>query len=113
MVTTLVLPRFWARATGPALRSGSVTLRDLTAVRHRGFWLVVLSGFFEPVLYLLSIGIGVGSLVGDFRLADGRTVSYAAFVAPAMLAASAMNGAVAESTSNFYGKLKWARLYDG
>ena len=29
-------------------------------------WVVFLSGFFEPVLYLLSIGIGVGQLVGDF-----------------------------------------------
>ena len=71
-----------------------------------------VSGFFEPLLYLLSIGIGVGALVGDFRLADGRIVTYAAFVAPAMLAASAMNGALAETTFNFFGKMKYMKLYD-
>src|SRR5690606_11393606 len=75
-------------------------------------WLVVVSGFFEPVFYLFSIGIGVGSLVPNFTLPDGRVVTYAAFVAPAMLAASAMNGAMTESTFNFYARLSWAKLYD-
>ena len=81
-------------------------------MRHSGYWLVVLSGFFEPVLYLLAIGVGVGGLVGGFELPDGSTVSYAAFVAPAMLAASAMNGAMTEATFNFFAKMKWVRLYD-
>jgi lipooligosaccharide transport system permease protein len=64
------------------------------------------------LLYLLSIGIGVGALVKGFTLPDGRAIGYAAFVAPAMLAASAMNGALAESTFNFFFKMKFARLYD-
>ena len=85
MVTTLVAARRYARTTGTIARASSVTARDLIATRHSGYWLVVLSGFFEPVLYLLSIGIGVGALVGDFHLADGRVVSYAAFVAPAVV----------------------------
>jgi lipooligosaccharide transport system permease protein len=117
MVTTYLAPRLLRRASSTLgstfTRAGSVTNRDLTAMRHSGYWLVVASGFFEPVLYLLSIGIGVGALVGQFHLANGRTVSYAEFVAPAMLGASAMNGAVAESTFNFFSRLKWARLYDG
>jgi len=113
MVTSLVLRPVLERANGAALaRVGAVTARNFFAVRHSGYWLVVVSGFFEPVLYLLSIGVGVGGLVGGFQLADGRTVSYAAFVAPAMLAASAMNGAMAESTFNFFARMKWVRLYD-
>ena len=112
MVTTLARPGAGA-PTNALGRFGAVTTRDLIAVRHSGYWLVVVSGFLEPVLYLLSIGIGVGGLVGDFHLADGTTISYAAFVAPAMLAASAMNGAMAETTFNFFAKLKWVRLYDG
>jgi len=112
MVTTLVAPRLLRRTTGVLGRVGSVTARDLVATRHSGYWLVVLSGFFEPVLYLFSIGIGVGALVGDFHLADGRVVSYAAFVAPAMLAASAMNGALAEAGFNFFARLRWQKLYD-
>ncbi len=111
MVTTYLAPRL-LRHTGTTLvRASSVTMRDITAVRR--YWLVIVSGFFEPVLYLLSIGFGVGALVGQFTLADGRVVSYASFVAPAMLAASAMNGALTETTNNFFGKLKWQKLYDG
>ena len=57
--------------------------------------------------------MGVGALVGDLPLPDGRLVSYAAFVAPAMLASSAMTGALAETTFNFFGKMKYMKLYDG
>ena len=72
----------------------------------RAYWLVLVSGFLEPVLYLLSIGVGVGQPGRRLTLADGRVVTYAAFVAPAMLAASAMNGALAETTFNFFVKMK-------
>src|SRR5262252_773263 len=112
MVTTYALPRVLARTTNAAARATAVTRRDIVALRNNGYWIVVASGFFEPVLYLLSIGVGVGGLVGGFVLPDGSTISYAAFVAPAMLAASAMNGAMTEVTFNFFGKLKWVKLYD-
>jgi lipooligosaccharide transport system permease protein len=112
MVTTLILPRVAARTELRLRRATAVAGRNVTAARHFGYWWVLFSGFFEPVLYLLSIGIGVGALVKGFTLADGRTVSYAAFVAPAMLAASAMNGALAETTMNLFGKMKYMRLYD-
>jgi lipooligosaccharide transport system permease protein len=55
----------------------------------------------------------VGALIGDLTLPGGRVVSYAEFVAPAMLASSAMTGALSETTFNFYGKMHWMRLYDG
>jgi len=77
----------------------------------KSFWPVIASGFVEPVLYLFAIGIGIGDLVGDVEV-RGVTVSYESFVAPAMLAASAMNGAVYESTNVFF-KLKYGRIYDG
>lgn len=75
-------------------------------------WMIVVSGFFEPLFYLFSIRIGFGSLIGDIEFA-GRSVSYAEFVAPALMASSAMNGAVYDSTMNVYFKLRYARLYDG
>jgi len=84
--------------------------RNATAFRHA--WLVIVSGFFEPVFYLFSLGIGIGELVGGIDVGGGRTVGYAEFVAPALLAASAMNGAVYDSTFNIFWKLKHARLYD-
>ncbi len=80
-------------------------------VNRSGGWMIVLSGFFEPLFYLLSIRIGFGSLVGDVT-DGGRVVSYAQFVAPALMAASAMNGAIFESTMNIYFKLKHERVYD-
>jgi lipooligosaccharide transport system permease protein len=79
---------------------------------YRRYWLIFVSGFFEPVFYLLSIGVGVAALVGDFTLADGTVIGYAAFVAPAMLATSAMNGAVYDSTYNIFFRMKYAKLYD-
>lgn len=113
MVTALVLPRLLAGLDQRVTRATAVAGRNLAAARHSAYGWVIVSGFFEPVLYLLSIGVGVGGLVGDLTLADGRTISYAAFVAPAMLAASAMNGAFNETTMNFFGKMKYMRLYDG
>jgi lipooligosaccharide transport system permease protein len=80
---------------------------------YRRLWLIVFSGLFEPVFYLFSIGIGISELVGDVLGPGGELVEYTAFVAPALLAASAMNGAVFESTMNIFWKLKWAKVYDG
>ena len=78
----------------------------------KAWWPVLASGFFEPVFYLFAVGVGVGQLVGDIPLPDGTAVPYAAFVAPAMLAASAMNGGVFEGTNVFF-RLKYGKIYDG
>ena len=112
MIATLVAPRLAARTQGSLGRIAAVTGRNLIAIRHSAYWLVVISGFLEPVLYLLSIGLGVGGLIGSFTMPDGSVLSYGVFVAPAMLAASAMNGALAESTFNFFARMKWVKLYD-
>ncbi len=74
--------------------------------------LLIFSGLFEPVFYLLGLGIGVGALVGEIAY-EGEAVPYREFVAPALLAAAAMNGAVYESTINIFAKLKWNRVYEG
>ena len=73
---------------------------------------VWVSGLLEPVLYLLSIGIGIGHWVGKVPGPGGTLVPYAAFVAPGLLATSAMNGAIYECTTNIFAKLHWAKLYD-
>ncbi len=78
---------------------------------YKRSWLVFLSGFIEPVLYLFSIGVGVGQLVTGFEI-GGRLVSYTAFVAPAMLALSAFSGSLFDSTFNFFFKLKYEKVYD-
>ncbi|MGH3589393.1 MAG: hypothetical protein ACRDQ0_24035, partial [Pseudonocardia sp.] len=88
-----------ARLSGPALSSG-MSVRILlyrNYLAYRQGWVFFLTGFLEPVLYLFSIGVGVGQMIEGFEF-NGEVVPYAAFVAPGMLAASAMNGAILDST---------------
>jgi lipooligosaccharide transport system permease protein len=59
----------------------------------------------------LSIGIGVGELVGGIDV-GGKTVPYESFVAPGMMASAAMNGAVFDATFSIFFKLKYMKLYD-
>lgn len=99
----------------PPVKLGSrraVHLVERNLLVARQIWLIVLSGFFEPVFYLFAVGVGIGELVGDIAGPGGEPISYAAFVAPALLGASAMNGAVFESTMNIYFKLRYAKIYD-
>lgn len=87
-----------------------VVARNITSFRRQ--WVIFLTGFAEPVFYLFSLGIGVGALVPFVTTDAGRQVEYAAFVAPALLASSAMNGAVMDSTFNVFFKLRYAKTYD-
>jgi lipooligosaccharide transport system permease protein len=101
----------WSDA--PALARGRyrhVVVRNAT-VAGTFVW-VMVSGFFEPVFYLLLVDVGIGELVGDVTV-DGEAIGYATFVAPALLAASAMNGAIYESTLNVFARLRWQHVYDG
>src|SRR5450759_830755 len=94
-----------------ALRRPTRLVQRNLLVYRRSF-MVIFSGFFEPLFYLFSMGFGVGALIGDVPLGDGRSVPYAVFVAPALLASSAMNGAIYETSHNFFPKLTYATLYD-
>jgi lipooligosaccharide transport system permease protein len=75
-------------------------------------YMIVISGFLEPVLYLLSFGYGIGKLLPTISV-GGETIKYAAFIAPALLATSAMNGAIYDSTMNVFFKLNHDRVYHG
>ncbi|HUR33851.1 MAG TPA: ABC transporter permease [Vicinamibacterales bacterium] len=80
--------------------------RNLLVYKHS--WRVIFSGFFEPLFYLLSIGLGLGGMLPDV---DG--VNYTAFVAPGLLASSCMNGAISDGMFNIWFKLHLQRTYDG
>jgi lipooligosaccharide transport system permease protein len=89
----------------------SVVLRGLRATRSTNY-VVVATGFVEPIFYLLSLGVGLGSFVGAVAY-GGHQVPYAAYIAPALLAVSAMNGAIYDSTWNVFFKMHFGRLYQG
>lgn len=99
-----------SRALRPAVARGPLNMMYRNLLVLRRIWLIVATGFAEPVLYLFSIGVGVGQLVEGFTF-HGEVVEYTAFVAPAMLAASAMNGGVMESFNIFF-KFKFEKVYD-
>jgi lipooligosaccharide transport system permease protein len=84
--------------------------RNIYVYRHT--WIVILSGFFEPLFYLGSIGFGLGALVGTVNGPGGLPITYQLFVAPALLASAAMNGAIAEGTFNFFFKLRYNKTFD-
>ena len=91
-------------------RPWALIQRNIFALRTSNS-LVFFSGFVEPVLYLLAFGFGLGNFVG--KVSDGGAqLSYAAYLAPALLATSAMNGAIADSTWNVFFKMHYAKLYD-
>ncbi|HUW03593.1 MAG TPA: ABC transporter permease [Acidimicrobiales bacterium] len=92
-------------------RTWRIVERNTLAYRRR--MLVLVAALVEPILFLLSIGIGVGALVGDLPGPNGDPVRYESFVAPGLLAAAAMNGAIFESTFNFFIKFKYMKTYDG
>jgi len=90
-------------------RSLHLIERNLLVYKHG--WLVILSGFFEPLFYLLSIGFGLGALIGTIPGPGGQPIPYQLFVAPALLASAAMNGAISESTFNFFFKLNYNKTF--
>lgn len=92
------------------LRATRLVERNIMVYRRT--WLVIVSGFFEPLFYLLGIGFGLGALVGEVPGPDGRPIPYGVFVAPALLATSAMNGAIYDSTINVFFKLRYEKTYD-
>ena len=89
-------------------RPGRLIERSYTVYRTQ--WWVFVTGFFEPVFYLLSMNVGFGPLVGEIT-ENGVTYEYAEFVAPALMAVAAMNGAVFDSTIAIFFKLR-QKIYD-
>jgi lipooligosaccharide transport system permease protein len=91
--------------------SWQIVVRHLWVLRARRPWMLLAHGVFEPFLYLISFGLGIGQLIGALP-GSAADVSYAAFVAPALLATSAMNNAVAETTGGVWFRLRFEKIYD-
>ncbi|HVB41813.1 MAG TPA: ABC transporter permease [Streptosporangiaceae bacterium] len=91
------------------------------AVRQLRFWLTnyrrtwkgsVYSSVLTPVLFLGAMGLGLGTLVETHGTAGLGGVSYVVFLAPGLMAASAMQTAVGEATYPVFGAVKWLKTYE-
>ena len=93
-------------------RSKVVLERSFYALKS-STWMVVASGFVEPVFYLLAFGYGIGQFIDGTTDGNGNPITYAQFIAPALLATSAMNGAIYDSTWNVFFKMHFGKIYNG
>ena len=91
-------------------RAVKIVRRNVLAYKH--YWIAFVSGFFEPFFYLVAVGFGVGQFVESVPFGDAR-LEYASFLAPGLLAASTLNGAVFDGFFGPFFKLNWMKTYDG
>jgi len=85
---------------------------ERNVLSYRRMWPAFVSGLFEPIFFLFSLGVGLGPLVGRLEGPGGRLLDYPDFVAPGLLAAAAMNGAMIDATFGLFFKLKYAKTYE-
>jgi lipooligosaccharide transport system permease protein len=85
-----------------------VLLRNV--MLYRRSWAVLAFGVIEPLLYLLSIGVGIGRLIGP-SAGLGVAATYPMFVAPGLLATAAMNGAVDAASLGVFQNLRFNNVY--
>ena len=84
---------------------------EFWVLQYRRVWRgTVITSVVNPVFYLSALGIGLGTLVNRSG-SQPLGVSYLDFVAPGMLAATAMQIAAWESTWPVLGSFKWTRQY--
>lgn len=101
------------RVLPPGLYAGRARmLLERGLLVYRRIWVIIFSGMFEPLFYLFALGTGLGALVGTVVGPGGEPMRYAEFIAPGLLAASAMNGAVYDATFNIFFKLRYSKTYD-
>jgi lipooligosaccharide transport system permease protein len=87
----------------------SLAVLEYNVASYRRVWRAsVLSSFALPVLFLLGMGVSVGSYV-DARGALGT--DYLDYIAPGVLVSTALQVAVGESTWPVYGHFHWTRVY--
>lgn len=89
---------------------GAGRLLERNFLVYRRAWVIIFSGFFEPLFYLFFFVYPLQAFIGDVTW-DGEPIRYAAFVAPALLASSAMNGAFYDATNVFW-KLRYGKVYE-
>jgi lipooligosaccharide transport system permease protein len=94
-------------------------MTGITHVLEHHFWVyrrtwrgTVFFSFLFPILYLLAMGVGLGSLISRAPARTLAGVSYISFIAPGLLAATTMQTAFSETTYPIMNRAYWLRTYD-
>lgn len=91
-------------------RALKLVRRNVLAYKH--YWIAFVTGFFDPVFYLVAVGFGVGQFIDSVSY-GGTAVDYATFLAPGLLATATLNGAVYDGFFTPFFKLNWMKTYEG
>jgi lipooligosaccharide transport system permease protein len=91
-------------------RAFKLVRRNILAYSH--YWIAFITGFFEPVFYLVAVGFGVGQFIETVSYA-GAPIDYPTFLAPGLLATATLNGAIFDGFFSPFFKLNWMKTYDG
>lgn len=96
----------------PALRSSRWHVVEYFARTTKSWWVtVVVTGLVTPVVFVLALGVGLGTLVDAGN--NDLGVPYLDFVGPAFLCVSALQIATAEATFPVLSGFKWQRTFYG
>jgi lipooligosaccharide transport system permease protein len=109
LVASIAVPYRPQPAPSGTVRATALVERNVMIYRHT--WPLLLGLVIEPVVYLIAFGLGLGQMIGPIA-GLGRGVSYCAYVAPALLATTAMNGSMNETALTMFAKLRVNRIYD-
>jgi lipooligosaccharide transport system permease protein len=109
------------------IRQGSLQLVDVARVQSRGAlyvaqsrirqmmkWIWIILGFAiaNPVMYLISVGVGLGGLIDkNVGPAGIDGVKYLTFLAPALLAQAAIQGTMDETVFPTLEGFKWSKTF--
>ncbi|MDQ5985609.1 MAG: ABC transporter permease [Syntrophus sp. SKADARSKE-3] len=94
------------------MKTGILRVWQRNLVVYRQNWKIsFIPPIMEPLLYLTAFGIGIGALVGKISY-DGHEVTYAAFIAPALIAFNIMNNAFFENTYGSFVRMYYQKTFD-
>ena len=91
-------------------RPPTLRIVETQASAYRRVWMgSVITSFATPLLFLLAMGMGMGTLVDRGGGVGG--VAYLSFLAPGLLVATGMQVAATESAWRVNGAIKWQKTY--